>query len=110
MLVALFERVVGLYAELSNINAYHQPAVEHGKRAAKRSIDLQQKILAHVCGNPQSSWTAEELAAALAEPDVESVFHVLAHLAASEDHAIVRLSVPARLDAKFGAAAAREES
>ena len=34
-LVALFERAVGIYAELINVNAYHQPGVEAGKRAAR---------------------------------------------------------------------------
>ena len=35
MLIALFERAVGLYASLININAYHQPGVEAGKKAAR---------------------------------------------------------------------------
>ena len=34
MLIALYERVVGLYASLIGINAYHQPGVEAGKKAA----------------------------------------------------------------------------
>ena len=34
MLIALFERTVGLYASLVGINAYHQPGVEAGKKAA----------------------------------------------------------------------------
>jgi len=33
-LIALFERAVGLYASLIHINAYHQPGVEAGKKAA----------------------------------------------------------------------------
>ena len=33
-LVALYERTVGLYASLINVNAYHQPGVEAGKQAA----------------------------------------------------------------------------
>lgn len=110
ILVALFERVVGLYAELSNINAYNQPAVEHGKQGADRVIALQRRILTHVHENPQSSWTAEELAAALAEPDVESVYHILSHLAASEDHPISRCSAPVGLDATFSATITRKES
>ena len=32
VLIALFERAVGLYAELVNVNAYHQPGVEAGKK------------------------------------------------------------------------------
>src|SRR5687767_9215849 len=33
-LIALFERAVGLYASLLGLNAYHQPGVEAGKKAA----------------------------------------------------------------------------
>src|ERR1700682_686822 len=33
-LIALFERAVGLYASLIHINAFHQPGVEAGKKAA----------------------------------------------------------------------------
>ena len=32
MLIALFERAVGIYASFVNINAYHQPGVEAGKK------------------------------------------------------------------------------
>ena len=45
LLIALYERAVGLYATLININAYHQPGVEAGKKAAAAVIDLQRKIL-----------------------------------------------------------------
>ena len=41
MLIALFERAVGFYASLVNINAYHQPGVEAGKKAAGTVIALQ---------------------------------------------------------------------
>ena len=37
VLIALFERAVGFYASLVNINAYHQPGVEAGKKAAGSS-------------------------------------------------------------------------
>jgi glucose-6-phosphate isomerase len=43
-LVALFERAVGLYAELVNINAYDQPGVEAGKRAAAAVLALQGRL------------------------------------------------------------------
>jgi glucose-6-phosphate isomerase len=45
-LIALFERAVGYYASLININAYHQPGVEAGKRAAIDVIDIQRQVLA----------------------------------------------------------------
>lgn len=45
-LIALFERAVGYYASLVNINAYHQPGVEAGKKAAEGIIELQRTIQA----------------------------------------------------------------
>ena len=43
-LIALFERTVGIYAELIDINAYHQPGVEAGKQAASKILYLQSEI------------------------------------------------------------------
>ena len=43
--IALFERAVGLYATLIHVNAYHQPGVEAGKKAAENVIRLQTEIL-----------------------------------------------------------------
>ena len=43
-LIALFERAVSFYAELVDINAYDQPGVEAGKKAAAVVIDTQQRI------------------------------------------------------------------
>jgi glucose-6-phosphate isomerase len=43
-LIALFERAVGYYGELVNINAYHQPGVEAGKKAAAALLDLQARL------------------------------------------------------------------
>jgi glucose-6-phosphate isomerase len=61
--LALFERTVGLYAELIDINAYHQPGVEAGKLAARSVIALQLKLLAAIGPTPQ---TIAELAEAVA--------------------------------------------
>lgn len=43
-LIALFERAVGLYAHLININAYHQPGVEAGKKAATNILKMKQTV------------------------------------------------------------------
>ncbi len=43
-LIALFERSVSIYAELINVNAYNQPGVEAGKKAATEIISLQKEI------------------------------------------------------------------
>jgi glucose-6-phosphate isomerase len=80
-LIALFERAVGLYATLVNINAYHQPGVEAGKKAAAAVLEIQSKALAALSQTPQ---TADQIAAAAGESDaVETVFLVLEHLAAN---------------------------
>ena len=43
-LIALFERAVGLYASLVDVNAYDQPGVEAGKKAARAIVGLQEAI------------------------------------------------------------------
>jgi glucose-6-phosphate isomerase len=40
MLTALFERAVGFHVSLVNINAYHQPGVEVGKKVAGQVIEI----------------------------------------------------------------------
>jgi glucose-6-phosphate isomerase len=80
-LIALFERAVGLYASLVGINAYHQPGVEAGKKAAAAVLQLQSKVAAALSAQPQ---TAEAIAQAAGHPDsVESVYQLLEHLAAN---------------------------
>ena len=75
-LIALFERAVGIYAELINVNAYHQPGVEAGKKAASEVLELQARVLGQLNDCPQ---TLTEIAEALsAEP--LAVWNVLRHL------------------------------
>ncbi len=45
-LVALFERTVGYYGAMLGINAYHQPGVEAGKKAAGSILKLQGELIA----------------------------------------------------------------
>jgi len=78
-LIALFERAVGLYAELININAYHQPGVEAGKKAAGSSLNLQRKILATL---DTEEWELPELARKIeAEDQLDLVYYLCRHLA-----------------------------
>jgi glucose-6-phosphate isomerase len=80
-LIALFERAVGFYAGLIGINAYHQPGVEAGKKAAASVLDLQVKVLARLTSSPQ---TAEAIAQGLGLGDeVETVYLLLEHLSAN---------------------------
>ena len=88
ILIALFERAVGLYASLVNINAYHQPGVEAGKKAATAVIAIQKKILAHL--RTGASGTAEQIASAISAPEeIETVHLTLRHLAANPEHKIL---------------------
>jgi glucose-6-phosphate isomerase len=77
----LYERAVGFYASLVNINAYHQPGVEAGKKAATRVLQLQDRVRKSLGAEPGK--TAEEIAQTL-EADPEDVFHILRHLAAND--------------------------
>jgi len=84
MLIALYERAVGLYASLVGINAYHQPGVEAGKKAATGVIALQRRLVAALreASAPAEGQTAETLAAKV-EGSPELTFKVLEHLAAN---------------------------
>ena len=76
-LIALFERTVGLYASLVNVNAYHQPGVEAGKKSAEAVIKLQLKLQALLHEKPDLT-SPEELAIALDAADqVETVYNLL---------------------------------
>ncbi|MXZ82489.1 MAG: glucose-6-phosphate isomerase [Synechococcus sp. SB0666_bin_14] len=83
-LVALFERAVGLYGELVNVNAYHQPGVEAGKKAAAAVLSLQKQVAALLDATPR---TAVEIAQAVGAPEqVERVFWILRHMALNQPH------------------------
>ena len=88
-LIALYERAVGLYASLINVNAYHQPGVEAGKKAAGTVLSLQGEILALLGAQNDRAFSCEECARALGRAEeVETVFAILRHLAANPDHGV----------------------
>lgn len=91
-LIALFERAVGFYASLIGVNAYDQPGVEAGKKAAAAALELQQRIVAALTDQPQ---TASQIAARLDAADVETVFLLLDHLAATRRASVFGSSSPA---------------
>ena len=85
-LIALFERTVGIYSCLININAYHQPGVQAGKLAADAIIKLKLKTMNHLSENSGENFSAEQIANALGMPDqVEAIFKLCEHLAANPD-------------------------
>ena len=87
-LIALYERAVGLYAAMVGINAYHQPGVEAGKKAAQAVMELQRQLLVVLQGSPGDTFTAQQLAEAAKSDDLETVEHILAHLAANPDRGV----------------------
>ncbi|MBF0344476.1 MAG: glucose-6-phosphate isomerase [Nitrospirae bacterium] len=104
VLVALYERAVGFYASLININAYHQPGVEAGKKEATKVVELQRAVLSLLRNNPSNAYTADEAAGALGlANDVETIFKVLLHVAANPDHKIKQIGDTPLTSSKFQA-------
>lgn len=102
--IALYERTVGLYASLVHVNAYHQPGVEAGKKAAAGVLALQARVVTAVNGLGGRAATIEEIAAAAGAPEeVETVFHLLEHLAANPGRGIVRHPADSPFAARFSA-------
>jgi glucose-6-phosphate isomerase len=81
-LIALYERTVSIYASLININAYHQPGVEAGKKAAATILSLQQQVMkALEAGTPLS---LTDLASKAGAPDqIEAIYKIVRHLSAN---------------------------
>jgi len=82
-LIALYERAVGLYASLVNVNAYHQPGVEAGKKAAVTVLELQRSIIKVLKASSASLTIADLAAKAGATEQVETVYMILRHIAAN---------------------------
>lgn len=94
VLIALYERAVGFYASLVNVNAYHQPGVEAGKKAAGMVIQLQTRVFSFLRKEEEKAFTVEEIASAIeAREEAEAVFKLLEHAAWNEDHGIVKIAM-----------------
>jgi len=93
LLIALFERAVSFYASLVNINAYHQPGVEAGKKAAGVFLELLTQVRGQVGADAK---TADEIATAVGA-DAEDVYHCLTHLEGNGE-----------IEVKIGATAAED--
>jgi len=102
-LIALFERAVGLYASLINVNAYHQPGVEAGKKAAAAVIALQHRLLEHLRQHKGQRFTVEQVAAALdASVETETIYKILQHVAANPDHDVTARPGATVFETQFG--------
>lgn len=99
VLIALYERAVGFYANLVGINAYHQPGVEAGKKAAAAVLALQRRLLEYLAAEsrPQS---LETIAAALGEQERKETLYLLLEALAANGRGVARI----RGDSPFGGA------
>jgi glucose-6-phosphate isomerase len=101
-LIALYERAVGFYASLVNINAYHQPGVEAGKKAAAAVLELEGKVIAALSA-AKKELGVEEIARAAGTEDAETVFFIVRHLAANAGRGVERVQREGEsaIDAKY---------
>ena len=98
-LIALYERAVGIYASLVNINAYHQPGVEAGKKAAASILSLQTSVIDEL-QRLKEPISLSELASKINASDrIETIYKLLIHLAANNRGATLKgdLGEPASL-------------
>lgn len=104
VLIALYERAVGYYAQLVNINAYHQPGVQAGKLAADAVIALQLRVVEALkaAGKPQS---LKQIAETVNEPGrIEMIFKICEHLASNPGRGVARSGSKTGIDSRYTAA------
>jgi glucose-6-phosphate isomerase len=105
VLIALYERAVGFYATMVNINAYHQPGVQAGKVAAGKLIELQHKIVALLKSAPGQEFKLEQIASGIGQADsIESVFNICEHLVANPGRGVRKTAGANPFDAGYAAA------
>ncbi len=99
-LIALYERAVSIYASLVNINAYHQPGVEAGKKAAAAVLNLQTQIVRELKTVKEPISIRDLSMRARAGDRVEIVYKILRHLAANERNVVLKgnLGKPSELE------------
>lgn len=101
-LIALYERTVGFYASLVGINAYHQPGVEAGKKAAAAVLQIQEKVVMALKTKTTEAVTVDQLAAAAGlAGEQETIFKILEHAAANRAHGIAKTPGSTPFDAKY---------
>ncbi|HMO16574.1 MAG TPA: glucose-6-phosphate isomerase [Oligoflexia bacterium] len=97
-LIALFERTVSFYGSFVNVNPYHQPGVEAGKKAAVKIIDLRRKISALSIEASPVNVIAEKIG----EPDnSEAVYKILEHMAFNQSNNVKRTGGSHPLKARY---------
>jgi glucose-6-phosphate isomerase len=93
-LIAVYERAVGFYASLIDVNAYDQPGVEAGKKAAARVVELQAKVMTVLTAAGQEGLDAQDVAdRAGASDDVETIYLLLERLRADPARSVTAVSL-----------------
>ena len=100
----MFERAVGLYASLVGINAYHQPGVEAGKKAAASVLEVRKAVRDHLLGKKGEVMTAEQVAQATGFSDKAGwVFKILENLSVNRPESFERVPGETPLETGFRA-------
>ena len=101
-LIALFERAVGLYASLVGINAYHQPGVEAGKKAAASVLEVRKAVRDHLLGKKGEALTASQVAEEIGFANKAGwVFKILENMTINQPNTFDRVSNENPLDDQF---------
>ncbi|MEC4982966.1 MAG: glucose-6-phosphate isomerase [Oscillatoria sp. PMC 1068.18] len=103
-LIALYDRAVSLYGFLVNINAYHQPGVEAGKKAAASVLALQNQIVKVLETQTTPLSLAELATKADATAEIEAIYKIVRHLRANDRGIVISgdLAQPSSLKVSQG--------
>jgi len=102
MLIALYERAVGFYASLVGINAYHQPGVEAGKKAAAEFLKMQGQVTEFLTEHHGQPFTVEAIAEATSLRGKEAtIYKILEHLAANPGKGVEKKPMGSPFDALY---------
>ena len=86
-LIALFERAVSFYAELVDINAYDQPGVEAGKKAASEIIDYQKQV--KELFNNGEEYSIKEITSLIGNSSAEPIFFIIRQMCFGNDDYLI---------------------
>jgi len=101
-LIALYERAVGFYANMVGINAYHQPGVEAGKKAANAILGTRKSVINWLQQHPGVEISPLELAQKIDSSDCEEwVFKILENLASNNPKSVKRNYSTSPLEDRF---------
>ncbi|MDR1433207.1 MAG: glucose-6-phosphate isomerase [Puniceicoccales bacterium] len=83
-LIAVFERAVGFYGSMVGINAYNQPGVEAGKKAATEILRMQRSMVKLLRKNAGQYLSVQAIADSIGTESPTTVFKILEHMCAND--------------------------